>query len=357
MADADQDKTEQPTQSRLEEARRKGEVAKSPDLTAVLMLGIFVVVTILTGRDIAMALASATRNTMQLAGVQPRIGADLVAWLVDTYSGLLQAMTPLILALLVIAVVANLGQTGPIFSTHALAPSLQRMHPMNAIKRLFSMRGLWELGKLVLKLSLLGLLAYIAVGHAASFVGKIALSSPALLVEQLRSGFWTTSAYVLLVLLIVAVADLAFMRKDHGKKMRMSRREVRDDAKRRDGDPEVKSKQRRQIGELLKTVRSLPRVADADVILTNPTHYAVAVQYRPRSMRAPIVLSKGRGLLAARVRRAAQRAGVPVVRMPALARALYRDCAIDAPVPEDLFDALAPVYRTLYANRRSSAAA
>ncbi|WDM67817.1 EscU/YscU/HrcU family type III secretion system export apparatus switch protein [Xanthomonas cucurbitae] len=357
MADADQDKTEQPTQSRLEEARRKGEVAKSPDLTAVLMLAVFVVTTMVTGRDIAVALSSATRSTVQLAGVQPRIGGDLVVWLIATYSGVVQAMMPLILALMVVAVVANLGQTGPIFSTHALTPSFQRMHPMNAVKRLFSMRGLWELGKLVLKLALLGLIAYLAVGHAAGFVGRIALLQPALLVEQLRAGFWTTSVYVLMALLVVALSDLVFMRKDHGKKMRMSRREVRDDAKRRDGDPEVKSKQRRQIRELLKTVRALPRVGDADVIVTNPTHYAVAVQYRPQTMRAPIVLCKGRGLLAARVRSAAQRASIPVVRMPSLARALYRQCPIDAVVPEELFGALAPVYRKLYIDRRVKAAA
>ena len=168
------------------------------------------------------------------------------------------------------------------------------------------------------------------------------------------NGFWKTSLYVLLVLGLAAMADLMFVRRDHMKRMRMSRRELRDEVKRRDGDPEVKSKQKRQQRELLKKVRALPRVGDADVVLTNPTHYAVAVQYRPRTMRAPVVLAKGRGFLAARIRALAGTASVPVLRMPALARAIYADCDIDGPVPEALYGQLAPVYRQLFAQGRAT---
>ncbi|MDY4297349.1 MULTISPECIES: EscU/YscU/HrcU family type III secretion system export apparatus switch protein [unclassified Xanthomonas] len=352
----DQDKTEQPTQHRLEEARNKGEVAKSSDMVGMVGLIAFALTLMLTVRSIAAALTQATERTLLLAGTRPIIGSGLFRWLEGTYFGLLQAVMPMVLALLVVGVVANLVQTGPILTAFPLKPSAQRLNPATALKRLFSMRSLWELGKLVVKLLLLALIAYAAVKSAAGFVGRIALSPVADLPQRLKDGFWTTSLYLLSALLVVAFADLMFVRKDHGKRMRMSRREVRDDAKRRDGDPEVKSRQRRQIRELLKKVRALPRAADADVILTNPTHYAVAVKYLPRSMRAPVVLAKGRGFMAARVRGVGARAGVPVIRVPALARALYRTCDIDTPVPEDLYGQLAPIYRQLYAQGLGTAA-
>jgi flagellar biosynthetic protein FlhB len=137
--------------------------------------------------------------------------------------------------------------------------------------------------------------------------------------------------------------------------MRTSRRELRDEVKRRDGDPEVKARQKRAIRELLKKARSVMKAADADVILTNPTHVAVAIQYRPATMRAPIVLAKGAGFMSQRIRDVATRHGVPILRSPALARALYKEVDIDAPVPEALYAKLSPVYRWLFARKRPGA--
>lgn len=355
MAEGDQDKTEQPTQYRLDEARKQGQVAKSADLVGALGLAAFAVTLLLTVSAITRALADATRRVIGLAGAKPGIGAELGVWIGGLYSGLLQHLMPLVLALVVVAVVANVAQTGPIFSTHPIKPDFKRMHPSNAVKRLFSMRGVWELGKLVVKLLLLAAVAYMAVLAASRFVGEIASSTSRRLPGLLLDHVWRTSLWILLVLGVMALADLMFVRRDHLKRMRMSRRELRDEVKRRDGDPEIKSKQKKKLRELLKKVRALPRAGEADVILTNPTEYAVAVQYRPRTMRAPVVLAKGRGFLAARVRMFAARAGVPVMRVPSLARALYKECDIDAPVPEALYGQLAPVYRLLYAKGHGAA--
>ncbi|HVJ38119.1 MAG TPA: EscU/YscU/HrcU family type III secretion system export apparatus switch protein [Stenotrophomonas sp.] len=353
MADADQDKTEQPTHHRQEEARKQGQVAKSADLTGIAVLLTFSVVLMLVIAKLTQALSRAIRGTLAIASARPVWNTDLAGWLGQLYGQVVYALLPLAMALVVVAVVTNLAQTGPLLSVSALKPSFQRMHPMNAIRRLFSMRGVWELGKLIAKLAALFLLAWWALRSVPEFVATLAATPADGIGPQLRSLFWTTSIRVLLVLLAIALADLLFARREHGQKLRMSRREVRDDHKRRDGDPEVKARQRKQIRELLNKVRSLPRVAEADVVLTNPTHYAVAIRYRPQTMRAPVVLGKGRGFLAARVRAVAGRAGVPMMRRPALARALYRDCEIDAPVPEALFGMLAPVYRELYASGRA----
>lgn len=357
MAEADQDKTEQPTSFRLEEARKKGEVAKSADVVGMLMLVVFAVTFLLTVHGVLSTLKAATREVFGMAGARPSLGMEFSAWIIQAYSPLMQALAPLLMALVVTAVVANLAQTGPIFATHPLTPDFKRMNPKNALQRVFSMRGLWELGKLLVKLMLLIGLAWWAATQLPAFVGSIALTNPARLPSLLLAAFWKTSIYVLLVLGVVALTDLLFVRKDYMRKMRMSRRELRDETKRHDGNPEVKSKQKQQIRELLRKVRSLPRVAEADVVLTNPTEYAIALQYRPKTMRAPIVLSKGRGFLAARVRGAAMRKGIPVVRSPELARALYRDCEIDGPVPEALYLQLAPIYRQVFARRTRVASA
>lgn len=357
MAEGDQDKTEQPSSYRLDEARKKGEVAKSADVVGVVMLMVFVVTLMLTAAGAVMALVSATQRVFGIAGSRPSLGLEFSTWIGHAYAPLMQALAPMLMALVVTAVVANLVQTGPIFSAHPIKPDFKRMNPKNAVQRLFSMRGLWELGKLFFKMSLLTALCFWVAGKVPGFIAAVATATPRDLPSLLLQGVWKTSIYVLLVLGVMALADLLFTRKDYTKRMRMSRREMRDETKQRDGDPEVKSRQKHQIRELLKKVRSLPRVAEADVVLTNPTHFAVALQYHPRTMRAPIIVSKGRGFIANRVRVLATRNGVPVIRSPLLARALYRDCEIDMPIPEALYTQLAPIYRQVFAKRAGVAVA
>lgn len=357
MSSGDQDKTEQPTPFRLEEARKRGEVAKSPELVGAAVMIAAAATLALTAGGIATAAADATRATFQLAGARPTISGAMLPWLGTTWAPLGQALTPLMLALLVVAVAANVLQTGAVFSTHPVTPDFQRMNPASAFKRVFSLRSLWELGKMGVKFLLLAGVCALVAAQALDLVGGVALGMPARLGGALQSAFVTTSLYVLGVLGAMALLDWLFVRRDFTRKMRMSRREMRDEHKRRDGDPEVKGKQKRLIRELLKKTRAVPRVGEADVVLLNPTHIAVALQYRPRTMRAPIVLAKGAGFLAGRIRAVAARNGVPVQRSPLLARALYREVEIDAPVPEALYAQLAPIYRRLFARGRAGAVA
>jgi flagellar biosynthetic protein FlhB len=357
MAQEDQDKTEQPTPYRLDEARKRGEVAKSAELVgAALMIG-FAVTLVVTGADIGHAFAEATTRSIQLAGARPLISGGLPAWMATTYAPVLQALTPLILTLLVAAIAGNVLQTGAIFSTHPVTPDFKRLNPAQAFKRVFALRTLWELFKLGLKLSLLALVCFLVVTHALPMIANAAMGLPAKLPKMLEAAFSYASVYVLLVLALIAVLDWLFVRRDFTRKLRMSRRELRDEHKRRDGDPEIKSKQKKLIRDLLRKARAVPKVGEADFVLTNPTHVAVALQYRPATMRAPIVLAKGAGFLAERIRTVAGRHGVPLLRSPELARALYRECDIDAPVPEALYGQLAPLYRKMMGRVRRGAAA
>lgn len=355
MAQEDQDKTEQPTPYRLEEARKRGEVAKSPELVGAALMLVFAATVLATGAGIARAFADATRATIALAGARPSVSGGLLSWLGETYAPVGQAMTPLLLALLVTAVAGNVLQTGAIFSTRPITPDFKRLNPAQAFKKIFSMKSLWEIFKLGLKIGLLAVVALFVVARALDFAGGIALGLPAKLPAMLMDAFWNASLYVLLIVVGVALLDWLFVRRDFTRRMRMSRRELRDEHKRRDGDPEIKSKQKRLSRELLRKARAVPKVGEADFVLTNPTHYAVALKYRPRTMRAPIVLAKGAGFLAARIREVAVRNGVPIVRAPALTRALYRDVDVDGPVPEALYGDLAPHYRRFMARTGATA--
>ena len=354
MATEDQDKTEQPTPYRLEEARKRGEVAKSMDATGTAVLIVFAVVAVMTLGWIMRALALATQGTIALAGGNPEPGPGLAAWMQHAWFPFAQALTPLLLALIAVAVVANVAQVGPVFTAHPIKPDFNRLNPAQTVKRLFSLRTLWELGKMLLKFVLLGVLCWIGIRTAAGWIGGIAAVDPRRFADAALSAFARTSLYVLGILALLAVLDLLMTRREFLRRMRMSRRELKDEVKRRDGDPEVRSKQKRQLRELLKKARSVNRAAEADIVLLNPTHIAVALQYRPATMRAPIVLTKGAGGMGQRIREIAARRGVPTLRSPALARALFRDVDIDGAVPEKLYARLAPVYRWLFAQRRAA---
>lgn len=355
MADEDQDKTEEPTSYKLEEARKRGEVAKSADATGTAVMIAFAVTMAMTAAWVMRSLAHATQQTLSLAGAKPMIGNGLAAWLQETYFPVLQSLTPLALALIVVAIVVNVMQTGPIFSAHPITPDFKRLNPMQTIKRLFSMKTLWEVGKLFLKMIMLGILCYVLYGHAQELVESVASTSPHYIPTLALKAFVKVSLYVLLIIALVSILDLFMTRRDFMKRMRMSRRDMRDEYKQRDGDPEVKSKQKRLLRDLLKKARAVNKAAEADVIITNPTHFAVAIQYRPATMRAPIVLAKGAGFLSARIREVAGRHGVPILRSPLLARALYRECEIESPVPEKLYAKLAPVYRWLFSQKKAVA--
>ncbi len=355
MSQGDQDKTEQPTPYRLEEARKRGEVAKSADVSGSLVMIVFAATLAITASGVAHAFSDATRRMLALAGNAPELNSAFAGWVSGVYAPALQSLAPLVLALLVAAVLGNLLQTGPMFTTHPLKPDFKRMNPANTIRRIFSLRTVWELGKLGVKFALLAAVATVFAWKARALVEGAVLTAPARIGNLALSAFVETSIYVLLVLALVAVTDLLFSRREFMRKMRMSRRELKDEVRRRDGDPTIKSKRKQQLREMLKKTRALSRVGEADVVLTNPTHVAVALRYRPGETLGPVVVAKGAGMLAQRIRTLALRHSVPSLRMPPLARSLYKACDIDAVVPESSYAELAPIYRNLWARKGARA--
>jgi flagellar biosynthetic protein FlhB len=246
-----------------------------------------------------------------------------------------------------VAVAANVLQTGGVVSGHPLKPDFTRLNPAQTLKRLFGLRTLWELAKLTLKLGILLLIAWSAYAALDTIVAAYAQSRPDALPMRLLDVFEKAATWILAGLLLLAVLDTLFSRREYLRNLRMSRRDIKDEAKRREGDPAIRSKRRRLVIEMLERSRSIRRVSDADVVLTNPTHVAVALRYRPKNMRAPVLLAKGSDRVAERMRVLARRGSIPILRSPELARALFRECGIDQPVSSHFFESLAPVYRWL----------
>jgi len=347
MADQEQSKTEQPTPFRLEEARERGQVPRSAELGGVLVMIAFSIAMTVGAVGVALAAATAMRDCLQLAGSVRAPSGAVLQWVGHAFAPVWQALIPAVLAVVVVAIAGNILQTGGVISAFPLKPDFTRLNPAQGLKRLLGLRTLWEVAKLALKLGGFALCAWIAWGHLQTVVAAIAQAAPMEIPGLLLGVFIKVATWVLGILLLLAVVDVLFSRSEYLRKLRMSRRDIKDEAKRREGDPAIRAKRRRLIVEMLKRSRSIRRVPDADVVMTNPTHVAVALRYRPKTMRAPVVLAKGSDRVAARMREIAQRSGVPMLRSPELARALFRECGIDQPVPGHLFEPLAPVYRWL----------
>lgn len=347
MADDDQSKTEQPTAFRLQEAREKGQVPRSADLGGVVVIIVFSIAMAAASYNVAAALARSVRRTLLMAGNAPAPSVSLFNWLARTFQPTWQAILPIVMAMLVAAVAGNLLQTGPTFSTDPLKPDFSRLNPVQGAKKIFSLRLLWDLFKLALKLAAIGCMAWILAASIGSKVQAAAFAAPSSIGMLLRSTYVQVTTWMLVLLAFVALLDLWFTRREYIRKLRMSQRDIKDEHKRREGNPEIRQKRRRLMSEMLKHSRSVRRVPEADVVLTNPTHLAIALKYRPKTMRSPVVLSKGSDAVAARMRMLAAQSGVPCLRSPELARTLYRECKVDRAVPAHLYKPLAPIYRWL----------
>lgn len=345
----EQDKTEKPSPRRLRDAREKGQVAKSPEFASLVALVAFSVAFASSLPAMARATAHAMAASIALAGASPGWGASSFHWLVGQWSPVFDALLAPVFALVVAAVAANVLQTGFVVSFVPIKPDLTRLNPMQGFKRVFSLRTLWDLIRLLIKIAVLvGVLTLLtrALWPLVLASGAGAASTVPWLVGRI---YGRIAGWLLFALGLVAVLDVLFSRRDFMRKLRMSRRDVRQEHKQQEGDPAIRSKRRRLAREMLSRVASVARVPSADVVVTNPTHVAVALHYRARHMLAPVVVSKGSGWLAARIRKAAARSGVPIVRSPALARSLFRECAIDGSVPAASYAEVGGIYRQVMA--------
>jgi flagellar biosynthetic protein FlhB len=351
MAEQEQDRSEQATPFKLEEAKRRGQVFKSMDLNSFFLIGGALALLTLGGPRFLFDGLSVERAIFERAPVLEFDIPHLMAWLGEIGSATGSVLAPLLVLVVVVPILSNLFQTGPVFSFFPLKPDPKRLNPIQGFKRLFSLRLLFEAVKTFIKLGLFVSVAYfVIVGMLPVILGMPQMDPkgyPAMLLQSISS----LTFKLLLALLVVALLDLLYTRWDYGKKMRMSRRELKEEIKRREGDPLVRAKIKELQREAAKRSKSVRRVPDADVLITNPTHFAVALQYQRAVMNAPRVIAKGAGETAENMKALARQHDIPVMERPSLARRLFKDVDIDEAVPEAVYEPIARIYAELYAAR------
>lgn len=349
--ESDLEKTEEATPRRLEKAREEGQVARSMELTAFAMLITAATGLLLMGSSLVDYLVKIMKTGMQIErelAFQPELMLPRLYSL--TLEGLI-AMAPILFILLVVAFFAPMLLSGWMVSAKALVPDLKRLDPIKGIGRIFSMRSLVELAKAVLKTTLIGIVAVIVM-----WVNKESVMSLLTVPVDLgisRTGEFMALCFLLTVgaLILVVAIDVPFQLWEHAKQLRMTKDEVRREHKESEGDPFVKARIRNLQREAARR-RMMAEIPKADVIVTNPTHYAVALRYKSGSMRAPKVVGKGVHLLAARIREIAQEHRIPIVEAPPLARALYYHTELESEIPEKLYTAVAEVLAYVFQLRR-----
>ena len=347
MADDTGDKTEEATPRRRQEAREQGNVPLSKDLSvAVLMLASAGVLMIL-GPQLATAAMQALRQPLADGVTLPLTRADALRTGGVSMTGVLTIALPSLAALWVAALAANVLQVGFLWSPQTLQPKPSRLNPITNAQNILSSRALAKLTASLLKLTLLaGLAGWLAVDLLPGF-----LKLPAMPVGEAGAAIGESvgwlAVWLAVALLALAMLDVMFQRWKYAEDLKMSKQDVRDEMKNMDGDPLIRHR-RREAHRKLAQAQELAAVPEADVILTNPTHYSIAIKYDAATMPAPVVVAKGVDALAMRIREIAREHSVPIIERPELARRLWRDVKPGQSIPLDLYETFVEILAYVY---------
>jgi flagellar biosynthesis protein FlhB len=337
----DEERTEPATPRRREEARERGQVARSGDLSSAVILLAAVVALRFLGKPIIGGLFASAASVLEGLALVDGDPAHLMSQFGGAFAAVLLGFLPFAGIVLAAALAANLVQVGFLFTAKPLTPDLDRIDPVSGLGRLFSLRGLVRVVAGLLKLSAVTLVVFWSVWQdrvllvelsGRSFDQIPGIAADLMLALSLRAA---------VVLFVLALLEYGFQRWQHERDLRMSKRELREEMRRYEGDPRIRER-RRAIQQQLALQRMLLGVPGATVVVTNPTHLAVAIKY-DKSMEAPVVVAKGAEHLARRIREAALEHGIPIVERKDLARALYRSVDVGQSIPSALYQATAEI--------------
>lgn len=347
MAISHDDRTEAPTPRRRQEARERGQVARSTDLTAaVVLLGGMIALRAIGPQLLRVLLGmmdhllGGPTEALVTAIELPRLWSRLLTTVAVT-------ALPLLITLMVIAAAVNLFQIGPMLSAHPLAPKWGKINPLAGFGRLFSMPSAAQLVVNLFKLGLVTKVAYDAIAaEMPRLVAATELDVWDLLLAGADMTYWL-GIKLGVALLVIALLDFLYRRWQHERDLRMTREEVKEEMRRMEGDPIVKQR-RRQIQLQLALQRLRKDVPKANVIVTNPTELAIALKYDEKTMHAPVVIAKGAGVLAARIRELAAAHGIPIIERKPLAQALYKMVEVGQEIPSQFYKAVAEILAYVY---------
>ncbi|KZN54950.1 flagellar biosynthesis protein FlhB [Pseudoalteromonas luteoviolacea] len=340
--DSGQERTEEPTSKKIGDARKKGQVARSKELGTTFVLIFSAVALILYGADIAKGLYNIMGRMLTLNRNETYDTTKMFAVWGDAFSELFFPMSMFVLIILVAGVIGNTLLGGFNFSWEAAAPKASKMSPMKGIKRMLGPQAAVELIKSVLKFVLVAGFAILFIKWMFYDILHLSIESvPGSVIHALEILAWLFLALSCTMIVISAI-DAPYQSYNHHKQLKMTLQEVKDEYKNSEGDPQIKARIRRTQREMSQR-RMMQDVPDADVVVTNPTHYSVALKYDTEKAGAPMVIAKGVDELAMQIRKVAKGNEVPIVESPVLTRSLYHTTEVGDQIPDKLFTAVAQV--------------
>lgn len=349
--DSDEEKTESATAHRLEKAREEGQIPRSRELTSVLMLVAGLSILWITGGSMAQKVGALLADGLNFNHSVVSDTSQMFHLLSDLVVQGVFALLPMMAGLVLVAIAAPMLLGGVVISGKAIKFDMGKMNPLKGLKKLFSAQSAAELVKAVLKAILVGCVTWVYISHNWPNMLRLISESPFTALASALNMIAMCSVLIVLGLSPMVGFDVFWQLYSYFKNLRMTRQDIRDEHKQQEGDPHVKGRIRQQMRAAARR-RMMADVPKADVIVTNPTHYSVALQYDERKMSAPKVVAKGAGDIALRIRELGKEHRIPVLEAPPLARALYRHSEIGQHIPGTLYAAVAEVLAWVWQLRR-----
>ena len=353
----DPEKRYQPTRRRRQEARRKGQITRSAELNSVAVLFVVLLLLIFTGHTLYQRLLHLVREAFILVGETP--GSQSLPKVTGLAWEATIALLPILLVAAVAAVLSNVLQIGVLFTAYPLQPRADKINPVTGFQRIFSMRSLFELGKSLAKIAIVSGVSYIVIRGQFDKLRSAMAMEYAIFFGFMAHVVSRLFLWTCLTLVVLAVFDYFYQRRDHEKNIMMTYRELMDDLKHEEGDPYLRARVK-SLQQSMSRQRMMAEVEEADVVITNPVHLAVALKYQPDTMQAPLVIAKGARRLAESIREMARKHRIPIVENPPLAQVIYRTVEVNQEIPEQLYEAIVEVFvyvHQLSQQRRSALAA
>ena len=348
--DSDLEKTEQASPKRLEKAREEGDVPRSRELATVTVLFSAGMGILVMGDHLNQALKNpmtAGLNFDRTAAFDPIV---LLMRTADNIYSLLLAFAPLALIIIIMAIAAPIVIGGWVFSGKAFVPQFSRLNPISGLSNMMSKNAAIELIKSIAKTLVVATVAYIVISHDMAPILSLSLLPLKTSITQVNHLMLMAFLSIVSALVFIAAIDVPYQLYHYASKLKMTKEEVRQESKESEGNPEIKARIRQQQREMAKR-RMMSEIPKADVVITNPTHYAVAIKYQDEGMRAPIVVAKGADVMALKIREIASEHNILIMESPKLARALFAHTELNDEIPEALYSAVAEVLAYVFQMR------
>jgi len=343
----DQERSEKPTAKKLEKAKEEGNVAKSTEVSSVFILVMSLGVFMVGGSWMISGLSTFMSGIFENAGTLNLDQESLQSFAAFVFEKIFTILMPLMLSIIVAGLLSNIIQTGFMLNSKTFTPKLSKLNPISGLKKIVSLKSFAEVVKAIFKLIFVGTIAYFLIRNEMDKFPALMQMSVIDILSFIGSIAFKICFYVCLALVAISILDFVYQRWQHEKDLMMTKQEVKDENKQSEGDPKVKGRIR-QIQIETARRRMMEQVPDADVIVTNPTHIAIALKYDAENMMAPKVIAKGAELIAEKIKKIAKEQGIPIVEHKSLARTLYKIVELGDFIPVNLYRAVAEILAYVY---------